>query len=315
MQKRRFYFILTILTIVSLFSFAAICSQCGADTEEKVDIGEDEASEDKNPTASEEEEEVGNEDNTGSDDETDEADSEEEADSDTDDDTDAATDTDSVKEVPTISLEIYEGPFPVESICVYRVKAVVTGSPAPSVSWSKDDSEGSWGTKKAQVNLISPSDTYTLTATATNSEGSATDFIDLSWGCAVEEVVEDEEEDGEEETPEDLNHPPVVYDIIIEGPKASILGSTVYTNKKYNLFVEVVDEDVPEGDILSYNWYLQGSLPHVFGTISDPSSNPTTWITPSDPNDNIEINIEVTDRTGASVLYEKSVKVVRDLGH
>jgi len=42
MHKRKFYFILAILTIISLFSFAAICTQCGADTENKVDTGDDE---------------------------------------------------------------------------------------------------------------------------------------------------------------------------------------------------------------------------------------------------------------------------------
>jgi len=51
-----------------------------------------------------------------------------------------------------------------------------------SVSWNKDDSLGSLGNKKAQVNINNPDDTYTLTGTVTNSEGSATDSVDLSWG-------------------------------------------------------------------------------------------------------------------------------------
>ena len=86
---------------------------------------------------------------------------------------------------PTIALEIYEGPTPADSLCYYRVKATVTGTPAPAVTWSKDDSHGAWGTKKAQVNLRSPGETYTLTATATNSVGSATASISLNWGCPV----------------------------------------------------------------------------------------------------------------------------------
>jgi len=94
---------------------------------------------------------------------------------------------------PTIALEIYEGPTPADGLCYYRVKATVTGTPAPTVTWSKDDSHGAWGTKKAQVNLSSPSETYTLTATATNSVGSATDSITLRWGCPVPEEEEEEE--------------------------------------------------------------------------------------------------------------------------
>jgi hypothetical protein len=95
--------------------------------------------------------------------------------------------SDADKEAPTISLEIYEGPTLDGSICYYRVEATVTGSPNPTVSFSKDDSGGAWGSKKAQVNINNPGDTYTLTATATNSEGSATTSIALSWGCAIPE--------------------------------------------------------------------------------------------------------------------------------
>ena len=65
------------------------------------------------------------------------------------------------------------------------MEATVTGSPNPSVSFSKDDSGGSFGNKKAQVNINNPSGTYTLTATATNSEGSASDTITIDWGCPI----------------------------------------------------------------------------------------------------------------------------------
>ncbi len=84
---------------------------------------------------------------------------------------------------PTITLEIYEGPTPADGLCFYKVKANVTGSPTPTIEWSKDDSNGAWGSKKAQVNLHDPSETYTLIATATNSAGTATASITLSWGC------------------------------------------------------------------------------------------------------------------------------------
>ncbi|MCL4416678.1 MAG: hypothetical protein M1365_08300 [Actinobacteria bacterium] len=86
---------------------------------------------------------------------------------------------------PTIKLEIYEGPTysAGDDICYYRIKAIVTGDPAPIVTFSKDDSGGAWGRLKTQINLTRNSPTYTLTAKAKNSTGQATDSISLSWGC------------------------------------------------------------------------------------------------------------------------------------
>jgi hypothetical protein len=86
---------------------------------------------------------------------------------------------------PTINLEIYEGPTysAGDDICYYRVRAIVTGEPAPTVSFSKDDSGGVWGSLKAQINLKRNSPNYTLTAMATNSAGQAMNSITLAWGC------------------------------------------------------------------------------------------------------------------------------------
>ncbi len=111
----------------------------------------------------------------------------EDADADSDSGADPVVDAD--KEAPTISLAIYEGPTLDGSICYYRVQATVTGS--PTVSFSKDDSGGAWGSKKVQININNPGDTYTLTATASNSEGSDTDSIALSWGCAIPPTEKD----------------------------------------------------------------------------------------------------------------------------
>jgi hypothetical protein len=92
-------------------------------------------------------------------------------------------------EAPTIKLKIISGPTYSESdgVCFYRVKADVTGNPYPTVTFSKDNSGGAWGSTTVQINL-KDGGSYTLTATATNSEGSATDSIHLPWGCAVEDT-------------------------------------------------------------------------------------------------------------------------------
>ena len=87
------------------------------------------------------------------------------------------------EEIPTIKLEIYEGPLYSEdgSTCYYRIKANVTGLPTPKVEFSKDDSLGNLGKNNAQINLYNKNETYTLIATAINSVGKASDSINLTW--------------------------------------------------------------------------------------------------------------------------------------
>ena len=186
MQKRKLFAVLAILIIIPLISLSA---ECRVNTEDKIDISEDEKSLDETSTGNDDK------DTTGSRHETDEADSEDEvdeADSEVDEDDSEVDEADSEvddtyieKEAPAITLKIYEGPIysAADDVCYHRIEAEVNGTPSPTVTWSKDDSGGAWGPKKAQINLYSPSETYTLIATATNSEGSATDSITLNWGC------------------------------------------------------------------------------------------------------------------------------------
>ena len=83
---------------------------------------------------------------------------------------------------PTINLEIFEGPIysADNGICYYRVKATVTGDPAPVIYFSKDDSGGAWGKNKVQVNLKN-GENYNLVVTAVNSVGTVTNNIALTW--------------------------------------------------------------------------------------------------------------------------------------
>jgi len=98
---------------------------------------------------------------------------------------DLITETTVSENFPTIKLEIYEGPIysDGDDICYYRVEAIVTGDPEPTVSFSKDDSGGVWGPYITQVNLTRSSPNYTLTAVAENIEGESTDSLSLYWGC------------------------------------------------------------------------------------------------------------------------------------
>ncbi len=164
--------------------------------------------------------------------------------------------------VPTIQLKIFEGPLYSSSddICYYRIVAEVTGDPFPSIVFDKDDSLGSLGSNKAQVNITRESQSYTLSATAKNSMGTSSDSITLNWNC---------------------NRPPDIGGISLE-------TNTPYINENYDIVVNVEDLD---GDDLIYSWSTNG------GNFSNAESNPTIWNTPGSPGD-YSISVNVKDGIG-----------------
>ena len=87
-----------------------------------------------------------------------------------------------VLEKPSVKLSIIKGPEYAQDgvICYYRVKAEVTGNPAPRIIFSKDDSNGTWGSNIAQINLMQNA-SYNLVCDVKNSEGSSTSSITLNW--------------------------------------------------------------------------------------------------------------------------------------
>lgn len=87
---------------------------------------------------------------------------------------------------PTVRLEIIEGPSFSQlgdNTCYYRVKAYITGNPSPTISFNKDDSMGSLGGGISQVNLHNKGESFTLEVTSTNSQGTASDSITLTYAC------------------------------------------------------------------------------------------------------------------------------------
>ena len=179
------------------------------------------------------------------------------------------------KKTPTIKLEIYEGPTysPSDNTCYYQIKATVTGNPYPTVKFSKDDSLGSLGHEKIQININSIDQTYTITAVATNSEGSATDSITLSWDCKK------------------LNNNPEITEIIIP--------DTLFTGQQYDISVTAVD---PDDDILTYEWNVSGGL------ISDNQAANIQWTTP-DSAGSYTIEIKVTDGRGGEAIRSETALV------
>ncbi len=109
-------------------------------------------------------------------------------------------------EAPTLKLEISDGPVFSEEdqVCYYEIEAIVKGSPEPDIEFILDDNVSLLAADKAKVALNDSNDTYVLEANATNSEGTTTASINLSWGCdkevTVEEVdLEETEEEAEEQ--------------------------------------------------------------------------------------------------------------------
>jgi hypothetical protein len=87
---------------------------------------------------------------------------------------------------PTLRLEIIEGPAFSQlgdNTCYYRIKAYTTGNPSPAISFNKDDSMGSLGKDITQINLHNKGESFTLEATATNSQGTASASITLTHTC------------------------------------------------------------------------------------------------------------------------------------
>jgi len=252
MKRSKLYVAVAILTTIFLFSFAALCNQCEvkpgeekegikeAEEEEVAEEETEEAAEEEAATEGEEaEEEVGEEEEESEEEEVGE---EEEA------------EEEGEKAAPTIELKIYQGPTysEADNVCYYRIKATVTGNPAPAVEFSKDDSLGAFGSKKAQVNLGDTDETYTLTATATNSEGTATDSIDITWGC---------------EEPEPEPEPEITEREVTISADGSLSG-TVVGYEVEGALVDTSSDGISIGDTIT-DKYMKGYLTFNIGDLSD----------------------------------------------
>ena len=259
MKKSKFYVLFSLLIVILLFSVSALCNQCGiitpATTATDTATGKTDVEESKESVSEETTDQT--EETTDQTEET------------------SATDESSGNEAPTIELEIYEGPTysAGDDICFYRIQAVMTGKPSPTVKFSKDDSGGAWGTKKAQIN-INRGETYTLTATAKNSEGQVTASKVLTWGCGSENID------------------PVINDITLS-------SASIKTSQQYDVTANATD---PDGDSLTYIWTTSG------GAINDDSANPMKWTTPGSAG-SYTITLKVTDGKGGEDTQSKDVSV------
>ena len=275
-MKRKLFPLISILTLIVLLGTAATCNMCGLNLSTETTASTTEESQTDNTSAqvSETEEttkatiaEDNNEEKTT--DTTKSSSSE----------TSKSSSTDSQAIAPTIKLQIYEGPTysQADDVCYYRVEAIITGSPAPTVTFSKDDSNGSFGSKKVQINLTKGSPSYTLTAKAKNSAGEATATLNLTWGCGT------------------TNNPPKIDTISL------ISNGPVVTNTMYDVTAYAKD---PDGDSLSYEWFLSSGG----GVLKGSESNPVKWATPGAPG-TYNIGVKVSDGKGGEDTKSMNINV------
>jgi hypothetical protein len=287
--KNKLSIIFIILTVICIFSMAAIADRCGCSmipAQEKIDVGETEEVLGERSSNEEEVLEEAEEEQVQEGEEEEEP--EEDASQEEEEPAEESSQEQEQAEAPSIELEVYEGPIysSSDNVCYYRIKANVTGTPTPEVDFSKDDSGGAWGKLKCQVNLGDPADAYTLKAIATNSEGSDSDAIDLTWGCAIQ------------------NNPPEILDITWDH-----LYIHFHIGYQYEITAIVVD---PDGDSLTYSWSVSG------GTIDDPTVNPMMWTTPgSDGTYDITLVVEdgnggIDTKVQSRTVYPASMRVPID---
>jgi hypothetical protein len=274
MAHKKIYYMICVLVVVIIFGTAAICNMCGNGTAATDKIGTDDetaAVTTAKPGSSTTTDKGGKDTSTES---TAKASGTESSDSSSESST-ASESTADESIAPTIILEVYEGPTysAGDDICYYRVKATVTGSPAPTVKFSKDDSYGAWGAKKVQVN-IHRGQPYTLTATAKNSAGESSATINLAWGCGSE------------------NRDPVINDITLS-------SASIKTGQQYDVTGNSTD---PDGDVLAYKWTVSG------GAINNDAANPMKWTAPAAAG-SYNITLKIADGKGGGAEMTKSVNV------
>lgn len=263
MAHKKYYYALIVLVVIMVFGTAAICNLCGAGAATTEKTGTDEETVAASTAKSADSTTV-----------KDTKDSSTESTAKASESTAAATTADGTV-APTISLEIYEGPTysAGDDICFYRIKATVTGNPAPTVTFSKDDSGGAWGAKKVQIN-IHRGQSYNLTAIAKNSAGEASASKNLTWGC------------GEE------NRNPVINDITLS-------SASIKTGQAYDVTGVASDAD---GDPLTYKWIVSGG-----GAVND-TLNTMKWTTPAAAG-SYTITLKVKDGRGGEATQTKTVDV------
>ena len=176
---------------------------------------------------------------------------------------DSITLSGSIEAKPTIALKIISGPTEIDANKFsFMVEAFTTGTPEPTVTFSRDDSDGNAGKNKVLIN-ISVDEQYELSATADNGTGNtATSKIMLSVSSPLKVSLEIME--GPEYTSRvtcyytvrviiEGNPPPEEFTLYRDG-KSSVIDAGKGAKRKYEgilkMYIGVVDEKSKCKDIM-----------------------------------------------------------------
>jgi hypothetical protein len=183
-----------------------------------------------------------------------------------------------VTEIDRIYGPVIEG-----GVCVQRFRAIVTGSPAPSISWNHDDSDHAFGNDVSQVNL-DPGEDFDLQATATNSAGSDTETRHVTYEC------------------EEPNHPPDITGITAAGFDGGAVN--IATGATVEITATATDAD---GDPLDFDSTVSSG---GIGAESnpDPNSYRFTYTAPGTAGV-YTIHISVEDGRGGTDTADKDITV------
>jgi len=184
---------------------------------------------------------------------------------------------------PTVDIDRIYGPVIEGGFCVQRFKAIVTGSPKPSISWNHDDSNHAFGKDVAQVNL-NPGDDFDLQVTVTNSAGSDNATRHVTYGC------------------EEPNHPPDITGVTAAGFDGGAVS--IATGATVEITATATD---PDGDPLDFDSTVSSG---GIGAESnpDPNSYRFTYTAPGTAGV-FTIQITVVDGKGGTDTADKPITV------
>ena len=111
----------------------------------------------------------------------------------------------------------------------------------------------------------------------------------------------------ESESEDITNHPPEIISVLVIDRGAHVTADYLYTDVEYEIRVEFTDLDAFDGDTFHYIWTL-GWGHEDYGNITEPNAQSTTWITPSNPVDEVWLVARVVD---ASDAYDEAGRQFR----